>query len=326
VPGPADAARVEAVLSDWFGRNVVLLSSGRVGLQLLLAARGLGRYRDRVRVPQYLSRCVINAVTHHAMPVLEGDASATLLYHQYGFEQRDVPLEGFVIEDIAHAFFATPASGERRWRSDAAIFSLPKFFGSAGLAGGVIVQDEALAAEIRDRAAAATRGDDGVRTWMRSIAAGVRGDPTGAEARWLDAVYELLYVFPLPDPADLVGVPQTLSGIAAVGAERAERVASLRAGLPRAGWEAMGEPRVPYALPYFDERPRLESIEEALTAAGIHAGLYHVDVRRDMFDPDYRPCILLPCHQGMTSDDISRVVEAVAGTAERDHARRERVT
>ena len=34
------------------------------------------------------------------------------------------------------------------------------------------------------------------------------------------------------------------------------------------------------------------------------AGIYHVDVSRDMADPDYRRCILLPCHQDVTDDHL----------------------
>ncbi len=311
-----DPARLERVLSDWFGRHVVLLASGRTGLQLLLAAKGLSRYRDEVLVPAYLSRCVINAVTHNAMPVLAGEASATLLYHQYGFEQRGVPRSGVVIEDIAHAFFARPDSGERRWSSDAAIFSLPKFFGTAGLGGGVVVEHAELAAEIRERAATATRPPDDVRAWMRSVVAGVRDCPPGAacpEADWLDAAYELLFSFPAVDAADLAGMPDTVPGIAAVGAARDERVAALRSALPRAGWERLGDDaRVPYALPYFADRAALERIDAALAGDGIRAGVYHLDVRRDMSDPDFRPCVLLPCHQGLSSDDVSRIVSSVA--------------
>ena len=307
-----DVARLERVLSDWFGRHVVLLASGRTGLALLLAIKGLHRYRDTMLVPAYLSRCVINAVTHHAMPVLAGPSSAALLYHQFGFDQRGGPRSGVIVEDIAHAFFARPDTGERRWRSDAAIFSLPKFFGTAGLGGGVVVADEALAAEVRARAAGATRADQDTRDWMRSVVAGVRDSRPGA-ADWLDAVYELLFTFPAPESADLAGMPDSVAGIAEVGAARAECVAALRSGLPRAGWEAMGDDvLVPYALPYFGERPALERIDAALAAQGIHAGVYHLDVNRDMSDPEFRPCVLLPCHQGLGADDVSRICSAVA--------------
>ena len=86
------------MLAEWFGRPVVLLSSGRTGIQLLLRLSGMNRHRDDLRVPPFLSRCVLNAVTYHAFPVHGGDsATGTLLYHQYGFTQRHEP-KGFVIE------------------------------------------------------------------------------------------------------------------------------------------------------------------------------------------------------------------------------------
>jgi hypothetical protein len=309
-PTAVDPARLERALSDWFGRHVVLMSSGRAGLQALLAIKGLGRYRDAMLLPRYLSRCVINAVTFNAMPVRDGDASATLLYHQYGYEQRFRPPSGVVIEDIAHAFFATADTGERQWRSDAAIFSLPKFFGTAGLGGGAIVESEALAGELRERVARATRPSNDTRAWMRSVVQGARAG--GPEEEWLDAVYELLFRFLAPDADDLAGMPATRAGIAAVGAARAERVAELRAALPYDAWAPMGEAPVPYALPLFGAPDALARIDAALAAAGIHAGVYHLDVRRDMSQPEFRPCVLLPCHQGLAAEDVARIVASAA--------------
>jgi hypothetical protein len=289
------------------------MSSGRAGLQALLALKGLGRYRDAMLVPRYLSRCVINAVTFNAMPVHDGDASGTLLYHQYGFEQQFAPGSPVVIEDVAHAFFATPETGERDWRSDAAIFSLPKFFGTAGLGGGAIVESESLAGELRARVAQATRPGDDTRAWMRSVVVGARAG--GPEEEWLDAVYELLFRFLAPEPDDLSGMPLSRAAIAAIGAERADRAARLRAAMPREGWEPMGAPPVPYALPFFAAPEALARIDAALMAEGIHAGIYRLDVRRDMSRPEFRPCVLLPCHQGLGEEDVARISCAVSSEA-----------
>ena len=180
-------------------------------------------------------------------------------------------------------------------------------------AAACIVESEALADELRERVAKATRPGDDTRAWMRSVVADARAG--GPEHEWLDAVYELLFRFLAPEPGDLAGMPLSRAGIAAAGAERAERVAQLRAALPREGWEPMGAPPVPYALPFFGPPEALSRIDAALTGDGFHAGVYHLDVRRDMSAPDFRPCVLLPCHQGLGAEDVERIRSAVSSAA-----------
>ena len=58
----------------------------------------------------------------------------------------------------------------------------------------------------------------------------------------------------------------------------------------------------PFASPYFGDD--LETKNHALSKAGIDAGVYHVDINRDMADPEYRRCLLLPAHQDVTDDHL----------------------
>jgi len=103
---PVDPAVCEALLTEWFGRPVVLLASGRTGLSLFLRFHGFTRYGHKLQMPHFLSRCILNAVTNHAFPVEPPHpADGVLFYHQYGFPQRTSAVGGIVIEDIAHAFF-----------------------------------------------------------------------------------------------------------------------------------------------------------------------------------------------------------------------------
>lgn len=317
-PPPESIEAVEAVLAEWFARPVVLLSSARAGLRLLLELHGMNRHRDHLYLPPFLARCVLNAVTYNAFPVHDGaSAGATLLYHQYGFPQRHIP-EGLVIEDAAHAFFASGKSGARTWRGPA-IFSLPKFFPVAGLCGGVVAVDERQADALRAAAREALPAPAGVREWMRAVYAAWRdGEPPGGTegAQWLEPVYELLYQFPTADIDDLAGVPATVEGLAAAGRRRAEHVARLRDRFgPQVGNDGFWPPGdvAPYAVPYFGtgDPAKLHEIDTALGANGIEAGVYHVDVRRDMVEADYRQCVLVPCHQQLSATDMDRICTVI---------------
>src|SRR5690606_18067530 len=126
----------------------------RSGLLLWLSAIGLSRYRSRIAIPRMISACVVEAVIQRGFPVdaaeHAGGADATIVYHQYGIPQSgDVRPAGDVVEDVCHAFFASESSGSRPFIGNAAVFSLPKFFGSATMCGGVATKDHRLAAEIR---------------------------------------------------------------------------------------------------------------------------------------------------------------------------------
>lgn len=313
-----EPAACEALLREWFGAEVILLASGRTGLHLALEALGYHRYRSKLWVPPYLSRCVISAVTPTVFPVESAShADGRLLYHQYGFPQRDVPCALPTVEDIAHAFFATAESGLRPWRGDAVVFSLPKFLPLAGMAGGVVVPDSRMADAIRARVEQAPAAPEGVRVWMHQVLAD-SNQPGGIDCLLVDSAYELLLKLVRPDPGDLVGFPESLDAIARVGEARQERVTLFRQRLgarafPAGFWPAT-ETILPFALPYFGngELGPLERVDAALREAGVVAKIYHVDVKRDMAAPDYRPCVLVPCHQGISLtafEEICRIIE-----------------
>ena len=310
----------EYLLADWFGCPVVLLGSGRAGLHLYLRARGFDRYRDRVRVPPYMSLCVLDTLARSAAPSEDADGhSVTLLYHQYGLTQSARP-PAPVIEDICHQFFTEPGSGKRSWAGEAAVFSLPKFFSLAGMAGGIVTEDEDLAARIRDLRDTAEAELPGARDWMRQVIAATYRDPAASPvAPLLEPAYALLIRYPRPDGAELAGFPATAKTIAAVGAKRRRVVKRLiRALGPGAAPPDILDGlinRLPFAFPYFGsgDRERLEALDSDLGAAGIRAGVYNLDQARDMNGPRYRPCILLPCHQDVSDGQIetmARILDA----------------
>src|SRR6266567_4107946 len=123
-PALLAVADAESVLSDWFGADVILTSSGRAAIHMYLQALGLNRYRSRIVLPRLISVCVVDAVIRSGFPVdaacgIVGDAS--ILYHQFGIPQCACP-SGIVIEDICHALFASPSTGIRDWKGEVAVF------------------------------------------------------------------------------------------------------------------------------------------------------------------------------------------------------------
>ena len=112
-------------------------------------------------------------------------------------------------------------------------------------------------------------------------------------------------------------MPDTLEGIRHVGRLRQDRVNYVRQFLgtklgPPGFWPPE-EPLIPYAIPYFGSQRKniLENITEVLGKLGVMTGIYHMDVNRDCYNPDYRPCVLLPCHQEIPQDLLAATCRTI---------------
>lgn len=313
-----DIAAVESLLSDWFEAPTLLFSSGRAACHLFLEEMGLHRYRHTIAVPAFLSRCILNTLTLNAFPVRETQADAVLYHHQYGFRLRGAPREPIVLEDACHAFFSRPDSGARNWSGQAAVFSLPKFFSIAGPAGALVSSDLLLAERIRLRRDAADDIPNDLAAWRRAVIIDATNQgPASPVAHLLESAYGLLTEYPKPDPCTLAGFPQVRSGLAAVGEARQSRLEIFRECLGnRFPGQLLehGLDDLPYALPYFGsgDPATLANIDQALSALGVHAGVYSLDIARSLYAPEFRRSVLLPCHHQIPAGcikDICRVLK-----------------
>jgi hypothetical protein len=99
-------------------------------------------------------------------------------------------------------------------------------------------------------------------------------------------------------------------------AEREARIANfrqLRAAVDRLGLcdhlEESGI--VPYAVPLAVDETRTAALVTALAERGINAGRYQFDFARCVFEPDFRPCVLVPIHSGMSGQGMDRLIDAI---------------
>jgi dTDP-4-amino-4,6-dideoxygalactose transaminase len=155
--GKHDIDRVQQILSDLFRKPVILLNSGRTGIFLALAARGITR-RDEVLVPQFLSECILNTINKAGFPSLEycPRTKAVLVVHQFGYPQKIDKIMEYararsllVIEDCAFSFSSAYQGKRIGSRGDAAVFSFPKVFPTI-LGGCLVTEDERLLQFARD--------------------------------------------------------------------------------------------------------------------------------------------------------------------------------
>ena len=68
---------------------------------------------------------------------------------------------------------------------------------------------------------------------------------------------------------------------------------------------------MPWVFPLFLKRRYRDLVVKSLIENDIESGVYHFDINRNILKPDFRKCVPIPCHQGISEDDIGRIIEIV---------------
>jgi hypothetical protein len=309
---------METLLEEWFGAPVVLTSSGRGAIRLVLQEWALNRYGSRISVPRFISTCVMDAVVRSAFPVdvAVGGGDATLLYHQYGFRQKRA-MQGRVLEDICHAFFSTADSGKRDWMGDAAVISLTKFFATGSMVGGIIARDQEQAKGLRARRDA-HQGNHLVNSKKMGEIFRLQYCSGGGE---LEEIYTARLNDPRISDAELGGLPSTLKAIRDVGLKRRAVALELLAatngqGLPPDWLDLLNE-SLPFMFPVCGTEESLARAKRSLLEIGVTVDLYQVDLARDMMAPRYSPMLLVPCHHEIPDQILQDMLIILGSNASR---------
>tara|TARA_B100001540_G_C15717620_1_gene601486 strand:+ start:115 stop:1170 length:1056 start_codon:yes stop_codon:yes gene_type:complete len=315
----SDIFECEKLLKEWFNRDVILLSSGRAGIHLFLQTIGFQRYKNKLEIPFYLSRCVINAITPTAFPVnYPENSDGILYYHQHGFPQKWEPKSINIIEDIAHSFFYTEETGSRNWIGDVAVFSLPKFFSMNGLVGGLVLPNKEISSRIKELINSHYKtNQQETREWMRSMLNDSYKSNDEIKNIYLDSAYELLLKLVLPDPIDLVGFPKTIEEIKRIGKARKKRIEFFFNFFkddiyPESFWNKE-DVFLPFAIPYFGKGDLnvLKQIDVALNELNIKSGIYNIDINRNSRNSNYRPCVLIPSHHDIPMETFEKTCQII---------------
>jgi hypothetical protein len=324
----ADIENLEGVLAQWFGAPVILTATGKSAIELYFQVKGYHPYRTKVHVPPYFARPLMSSLGRSIFPVLHGQPGYPVIhYHQFGFPQRRRPQSENVLEDIAHSFFASENSGARNWSGEVAVFSLQKTFPLAGQAGGVVVHDGQIHAEIRARLEGKPRAPENIAAWVRSTLHAAYSSPPSEPEYGTESLqhfaYELVHDFPHPDPISLNGCPTSMPELAASGQKRKQLVEIYFRNfhgnaLLQKFWHP-DEPFLPFAIPHFGtgDQETLRKAESILRDHGVSSGVYHVDHNRNMCEPNYLPCLLLPSHQNISSAKFEEICNIVSDVVEK---------
>jgi len=68
---------------------------------------------------------------------------------------------------------------------------------------------------------------------------------------------------------------------------------------------------LPYRVPFFADENVLDNIANALKKENVFTAVYNFDVNRNVFDPVFKKCVLLPVHQGIDAERLEKILQTV---------------
>ncbi len=302
------------------------VGSGKAAIALILSylkfKGALPNKMTPILVPEWLGTWVYAQMLPYAFPTLRSDVSspAVLCYHQYGFPQdMDRVLEmaqargAIVIEDCAHAVCSFYKGKPLGSMGAFGLFSFSKFAFCYAL-GGVVAKD----AEFRGFVSAKRRETStSLRVFVNCVkfaAEWVNGRTLPRTAHVFNGLTAMAYArygdLTVASPS---AVNLWVSKRDAEIAARRQNFYLLREKVDKFGIcdHLETEGVTPYAVPLHVQEGKAASLVADLRKHGVLSGIYHFDFARCVFEPDFRRCVLVPIHSGMSGRGMEIILDAV---------------
>ena len=309
----ASWADLDREASSLLGTPVTAVPSVRVGMCWALEFLGFRRHTDHVLVPPFLGRCILNSINRRAFPVEEITYRTRLavVVHQFGFQQDLAAIEAQCrvrglryLEDSPSGLAHEETVGRG---------SLAKFIGISkilpALKGAFMLsEDDQLTQFVR-----AKRSESTFWSWpLLLFLMFLRCRRYGASYSVLAEVTYELYSASPGDNALLRGnVLRALRQLTDYEQIIRERVLLVgdrlhtRVLLPDAT-------RLAYVVPLIQNADDEKAIRTVLTRHQCDASLYHVDMNRNLFDPDYQRVFLLPLNPRIPQSVFEALVQELS--------------
>jgi len=291
--------------------DIFLMSSGRAGISLSLCAANINRH-DKVFVPQFMSKCVLSAVDHGFSSLeFTEKTKAVLLYHLWGYPQNFPAIRKIIsgkdiliIEDCAHGVWGKSYGIRVGEFGDTALFSLPKIF-EITYAGALRVNNKTYLDDIRKRL--------DYKISLKEYWESLRGEWTYmnfyrkhiVKRNLPDSQIDLQkwYATLLTYPAckGISGrLPQSYAELKAVFRKQNSNFLFLLKNLKNKSFLLDGDSlndMAPLCYPFLSEDESiLFKVDNWLKEAGIYTGIYHFDINRNMFNPNFKKCVPIPIY------------------------------
>lgn len=295
--------------------------SGKSAIALLLRYyRQTGILKNKseeVLVPHWLGTWVYMMMHKFCFPAttISEETKILLVYHQWGFPQNMDKIMAFVkahnlvvIEDCAHAFESYYKGKKVGTFGDAAIFSLAKFFPSV-MGGAIYSKNKKIHAFVREK----IRIEDNPNLAADALKNRKAFDasPNTKNSILLEqyyAVYDKMLA--CPPYSEAVARNEMARGLLG---NRERNFNLLKEAFAKQGYMKGLEKEnvLPWIVPLFLPKKLNQKVAQALINQGIESGVFHFDLNRNMLEPDFRECIGVPVHQGISEKEMVKIISII---------------
>lgn len=304
---------IERYLSDFWGREALVLGSGRSGVLPALHYYGLKRW-DHILIPDFLCQAMIHILNKSSFTVkhLDDRTKAIFLFHQWGYPQdmdkilpRIRERNLLVIEDCAHGFDSTYKGQKIGTFGKVAIFSFAKLF-TTYIGGTIISADAGFIQHLRKE----RQGKNSVYNWLFNSLAFYVAKKSFEERKLktlLDIIYFTSVHFPNISRKALGLLPADRNELLYLLGLRKNNYLFLKNNIKKdylmIDWNEEIEVN-PLCMPIFLPLSKLAVAREKLLQHKIDAEILHFDINRNMFEPNYQKCLAIPCHQQLSLEQL----------------------
>ena len=271
-----------------------------------------------ITVPKWLCLTYIQLLRKHCSPILTYTPStrAAVIFHQYGFPQNMDEIMDFgdrkkitIIEDCANSYKGYYRGQRLGTFGLASVFSFPKLFPSIG-GGGLATANE----ELYDFAAVESK-----RIHSRWISLLYNAQLYKAIIKrpkssnfWTYMVYGCTEYAQKMNIISLKIVSKEIRN-KALETRRKNYLFVLEYFKNTDFFSSLERDGVfPYVIPLITDEKKLKKMTNSLLENNIHTGIYHFDVNRNLFNPNYEKCIWVPIHQGLNTNKMAKICETIS--------------
>ena len=305
-------------------KNIQYIFSGKSAISLALRhfrhSGQLSNKSDQLLVPSWMGTWIYMTMHKFCFPTttINNKVKGVFVYHQWGFPQKmDEILKFcndhnlFCIEDCAHAFDSYYKNRRLGTLGDVSIFSLSKFFPSV-VGGALFSNNEEVLKFVNDSFITDNPAlSESVFNQRDQYDSNPNVEKNIIDLERNYAIYDKL--FKCPDYS-LNKVKQQLKEGALN--KRANNVNLLKEEFRKYDYleNLFNEKVNPWIFPLFLSKDVNRKVAAELTKNNIESGVYNFDVNRNLLEPDFKECVGIPCHQGVSEENTFNIIEIIRKT------------
>ncbi|OGG87251.1 hypothetical protein A3B87_00060 [Candidatus Kuenenbacteria bacterium RIFCSPHIGHO2_02_FULL_39_13] len=301
-------------------KDIQLTGSGKgalaIILQYLYHKKNIKNKLDEIIVPDWLGYWVYNQIQSFAFPAKRYSerSKAIMVYHQYGFPQdmdkildfaRDKKL--IIIEDCAHAIDSSYKGKPLGTFGDFTVYSFSKWFFCFAL-GGVKSKYDDFPDFARQAISQTPFGAIFFKDLIKLI-----HEQTGFSDSLLNMSYSLY--------GQALKPSRQAKKLALAKIESEIKIRQKRYQYFRQQTDNLGicqhleqDGVTPYVIPIYCPSDKNDYLLKVLADRKIITGLYNFDFNRNLLEPDFKKCIWIPVHSGISDETFSDMTNLVVRT------------